>query len=73
MERISFRKGLGQVQVKDLAEVKAKLMKALGISTPQGLGYRIRGVYYIKPREKKKIEEIFAEYGIKDIWDEKEH
>ena len=56
MERNSFQKGLGQVQVKDLAEVKAKLMQALGIRTPQGLGYRIRGVYSLKVREKELIE-----------------
>lgn len=68
MERNSFQKGLGQVQVKDLAEVKAKLMQALGIRTPQGLGYRIRGVYSLKVHEKELIESIFAEYGIKDIW-----
>ncbi|RNC66166.1 hypothetical protein [Proteiniphilum sp. X52] len=68
MERNSFQKGLGQVQVKDLAEVKAKLMQALGIRTPQGLGYRIRGVYSLKVREKELIESVFAEYGIKDIW-----
>lgn len=68
MEKRSFQKGLGQVQVKDLAEIKGKLMQALGIHTPQGLGYRIRGVYCLKPREKEIIESIFAEYGIKDIW-----
>ena len=68
MERNSFKKGLGQVQVKDLAEVKSKLMQALGIRTSQGLGYRIRGVYSLKVDEKEFIESIFDEYGIKDIW-----
>lgn len=68
MERNSFKKGLGQVQVKDLAEVKSKLMQALGIRTSQGLGYRIRGVYSLKVDEKELIESIFDEYGIKDIW-----
>lgn len=68
MEKKSFKKGLGQVQVKDLAEVKAKLMQALDIRTSQGLGYRIRGVYSLKEHEKELIESIFTEYGITDIW-----
>lgn len=68
MNKYSFQKGMGQVRMKDIHEVKAKLMTALNIHTPQGLGYRIRGVYALKAEEKGLIEAVFAEYGITDIW-----
>lgn len=68
MENYSFQKGINQVQVRDIGEVRSKLMEALGLQTTQGLRNRIRGLHSLRVHEKVLIEGIFAEYGITEIW-----
>jgi hypothetical protein len=64
----SFQKGWGQVQNRDSKAVKAQIMRALNLKTRVGWGDRMWG--RIEPRisEVAKIEEIFAEYDIQDVW-----
>ena len=56
------------MQVKDVQDVRSKLMEALGLETTQGFRNRVRGIYSLKAHEKEQIESIFAEYGITEIW-----
>jgi hypothetical protein len=66
--KYAFKKGYGQVKEKDTKEVKAKLMQALGIKTRSAWLARLRGEVEPKMSEGKKIEKIFAEYKIKNVW-----
>lgn len=66
--QFSFEKGWGQVKQKDAAELRAKIMKALNLTTTQSFRLRARGLVEPKASEKIEIENIFREYGIKNIW-----
>ena len=68
MDEFAFQKGWSQVQNKDAATVKKKIMDALGIKTRVSWYQRLYG--NIEPRisEAKVIEEIFSEYEIKEVW-----
>jgi len=70
MNKFSFRKGFGQVQMKDLQEVKSELMTALNIKTRYAWGQRLKGEVEPRISEAQAIEAIFAKRGIKDIWGE---
>ncbi|GAE14639.1 MAG: hypothetical protein MR982_03315 [Bacteroides pyogenes] len=64
----SFWKGWSQVRMKDQADVRDKIMKALNINTRMAWSQRRLGKVEPKVSEAKAIEEIFAEYGIKQVW-----
>lgn len=68
--KYAFKKGYGQIQGKDLREVRTKIMRTLGIKTRGAWLARLRGEVEPSMSEGKKIEEIFAEYKIKNIWGE---
>lgn len=68
MSEFSFQKGFSQVKQRDIKNVKRKIMSALGISTRPSWTARLNGVVEPKVSEAKAIEEIFAEYGIKQVW-----
>lgn len=68
MSEFSFQKGFSQVKQKDIKNVKRKIMSALGISTRPSWTARLNGVVEPKVSEAKAIEEVFAEYGIKQVW-----
>ena len=70
MNKFSFKKGFGQVQNKDLKEVKSELMTALNIKTRYAWGQRLKGEVEPRISEAQSIEAIFAEREIKDIWGE---
>lgn len=64
----SFQKGFSQVQQKDIANVRCKIMTALNINTRPAWYSRLYGNVEPKVTEAKAIEEIFAAYGIKEVW-----
>jgi len=68
MSKYSFKKGFGQVQVKDVKTVKTELMKALGIKTRYAWGQRLKGEVEPLVSEAEAIEIVFKKYGIKSIW-----
>ncbi len=68
MSEFSFEKGFNQVQKKDIQAVKQELMQALDIKTRPAWYGRLRGQVEPKVSEAKAIEEVFAKYGIKDVW-----
>lgn len=68
MNEYSFFKGWCQIRQQDVAEMRVKLMKAVGVTTRVGFLRRMKGEIEPKVSEHKKITEIFNKYGIKDIW-----
>jgi hypothetical protein len=70
MNKFSFKKGFGQVQNKDLQEVKSELMTTLNIKTRYAWGQRLKGEVEPRISEAQAIETIFTKRGIKDIWGE---
>ena len=67
-KKFSFQKGWNQVQRKDSKAVQKKIMEALDIHTIMSWSRHLNG--YIEPHvsEYEKINSIFSEYGITDIW-----
>ena len=70
MEKFSFQRGYNQIQIQHKNEVKMKIMRALKITTPTSWYQRLNGNVEPRISEARKIEAIFARYGIKDIWGE---
>lgn len=68
--KFSFKKGYGQIQQKDLPKVRAELMTALGVSNKMSLSNYMRGRIEPKVGQSKAVEEVFAKYGITDVWGE---
>ncbi len=68
MSDFSFQLGFSQVKQRDAKEVKKKIMLALDITTRSSWAIRLNGVVEPKVSEAKAIEEIFAEYGINEVW-----
>jgi hypothetical protein len=64
----AFEKGWYQLRQRDVSVVRAKIMATLGITTRMGFRARLTGKYIPKVTEAKAIEEIFARYGVKDVW-----
>ena len=68
MNEFSFQKGWSQVKQGDAATVRSKLMSALNITTRMAFLDRLNGKVEPKVTEHRAIEDIFSEYGIKEIW-----
>lgn len=68
MNDYSFKRGFAQIRQKDAKEVKERIMSALGITTRMGWYRRLNGVVEPKMSEARIIENIFASYGIKQVW-----
>jgi hypothetical protein len=64
----AFQKGWFQLRQHDISGARNKLMTELRITTRPAFLDRMNGVIEPKVSEYKAIEEIFGEYGIKDIW-----
>jgi hypothetical protein len=64
----SFLKGFGQIERKNLRRVRTEIMEAIGISSKRSWYHRLRG--QVEPRftEIKAIEDVFAKYGITEVW-----
>lgn len=67
-ESFSFKKGWDKLPKAAAPEVRARIMEALGLKTVSSFYPRLNGAYEPKMTEAKKIEAIFSEYGITDIW-----
>lgn len=70
MNEYSFKKGFAQVRQKDVQKVKEQIMSALGLTTRVSWYARLNGDVEPKVSEARAIEEVFAGYGIKDVWGE---
>lgn len=68
MDSFSFRKGYDQVKRKDIVAVRSEIMEALGLNTRMAFYQRMWGKVIPKVTEAKAIEQVFAKYGIKQIW-----
>lgn len=65
----AFRKGLSEVRVKDVPEVKAELMEILGVTTKQSfIRYANGNVANLDVEKARKIEALFERYGVVDCW-----
>lgn len=68
--QFSFKKGWGQVQLKDAPEVKLEIMEALNITSRYSWGQRLKGEVEPRKSEVEALESIFKKRGIKQIWGE---
>lgn len=65
----AFRKGLSEVRVKDVPEVKAELMEILGVTTKQSfIRYADGKVANLDVEKARRIEALFGRYGVVDCW-----
>ena len=64
----SFSKGWSQVRVIDRKAIRFKLMDAMRISSRRQFQARLRGDHEPKVSEYAAIEQVFADYGISDVW-----
>lgn len=69
-EEYSFQRGLEQIRVKDMDEAKSLLMAAFNLRPTSIVSWNnhLRGVIVPRVDEAKRVESIFAKYGIKQIW-----
>jgi len=72
-KEFGFERGWSQLKLKDYKTVKRKIMHALNLNNELSFRQRRSGVIEPKISEAKAIEEIFAEYGITDIWGSDEY
>lgn len=70
MTKYAFKKGWQQVPRSKTEEVKNAIKEQLGISSNPAFYARVRGTVELKISEADKVVEIFAAYGITDIWGE---
>jgi hypothetical protein len=68
MNSFSFKRGYGQVQNKDLKDVKRQIMEALNLKNRASWYQRLNGAIEPKITEARSIEEIFSKYGISTVW-----
>lgn len=68
MEKFSFEKGLKQLTIEQTNQVRDKIMSALDIKSRMSFWRRSTGSVEPKVTEVEKIEAIFGEYGITEIW-----
>ena len=70
MAKFAFKKGWDQVPNGRTAEVKEKLMAAIGITGNATFYARMKGIPEPTISEYQTISEVFASHGITDIWGE---
>lgn len=68
MDEYSFQVGFSQVQKRDLKEVRHRIMSVLNLTTRASWYARLNGRVEPRISEVRQIEEIFEEYGIKEVW-----
>lgn len=69
MSNYGFKKGLGQVKMSDIDNVRTAIMEAFGITTREAFRHRLSGKVVPSAPEFEKIKAIFEQYRITDIWD----
>lgn len=67
-EHFSFNKGWAQVKNGDIPRCREELMAALNVKTRAAFLNRMKGEVEPKISEAKAIEDVFAKYGIKEVW-----
>ena len=68
MEKFAFRRGWLQLRQCDIPVVKKKLMKALNINNRVSFSERKLGKIEPSISEHNAVEQVFAEFGITDVW-----
>ena len=67
--RKAFKKGLSEIKIKDLQDVKRALMSILGVTTPQAFRNYLNGrVQNMDVDKASQIEDLFASYGVTQPW-----
>lgn len=69
MKKYTFNKGIGQIQMKQLDELRADLKKALKINNPVTWSKWLNGHVDPKLSQHDAIEQVFLKYGITDFLD----
>lgn len=69
MNKYSFEKAYLQVTQRDYKAVKSEIMQALNINNRASWKRRLTGEIEPKMSEAKAIEEVFAKYGIKKVFE----
>jgi len=65
----AFRKGLGELRVKDVQPATSAICAVLGVKTKQAFAYYADGKAKTLDIDKaRKIDEIFASYGVTNPW-----
>lgn len=65
----AFQKGLSELKVKDLPEVREALYRILRVTTPQGFRNYANGkVMNLDVDKARQIEALFSSYGIANPW-----
>lgn len=65
----AFVKGLSELKVKDLPDVREALYKICRVSTPQGFRNYANGkVQNLDVEKARQIEALFAAYGVANPW-----
>lgn len=64
----AFRKGLRELRVKDVAEVRGKLAAILGVTTKQSLAKYSAGRGTLDVEKAAQIESLFKQYGVTNCW-----
>lgn len=72
MKILSIKKGFDQVQNKDTETVKTRIWEALGIKHRTQWYQFLSGKREPRFSEAQKIEDVFSEVGITDIYEEVE-
>lgn len=70
MAKFAFKKGWDMVPKSKLQEVRTDLMAVLGITSLTSFYSRMKGIPEPTMSEGERIQAVFAEYGITDIWGE---
>ena len=68
MNDYSFQRGWFQVRTCDVSRVRNLIMAAVGITTRTAFQRRLNGDTYGTPAEHQKIEAIFNDFGITEVW-----
>ena len=67
----AFRKGLRELKVKDVAEVRAGIYRILGVKTKQSFQrYNAGKAAKLDVLKAQQIEALFTAYGVTDCWGE---
>ncbi len=65
----AFKKGLSELRIKDLQDVREALSQILGITTPAMLNNYASGrVKNLDVAKARQIEDLFASYGVLNPW-----
>ena len=64
----AFEKGLREIRVKDVENVRAAIMEALGVNNPVSFRNSARGRNRLDVEKAAAIAAIFGRYGVREPW-----